>query len=58
MESASSGEPATAGTVMLAALPIIVGVQFILNYLAYDFSIVPSHPISGMLEKHISREEP
>lgn len=58
MESASSGQPATAGTVMLAALPIIVGVQLILNYLAYDFSIVPTRPISGMLAKHFTSEEP
>lgn len=57
MESASSGEPATAGTVMLAALPVILGVQFILNYLAYDFSIVPTHPISGKLAKHFTKEE-
>ena len=58
VESAGSGEPATAGTVMLAALPIIVGVQFILNYLAYDFSIVPDRPISGRLAKDFSKEDP
>jgi glycosyltransferase involved in cell wall biosynthesis len=57
MESASSGQPATAGTVMLAALPVIVGVQFILNYLAYDFSIVPTRPISGRLAEHPSGED-
>jgi glycosyltransferase involved in cell wall biosynthesis len=57
MESASSGEPATAGTVMLAALPVIVGVQFLLNYLAYDFSIVPTRPISNRLAMHFTRRD-
>jgi len=32
---------ATAGTVMLASLPIILGVQFILAFLNYDISAVP-----------------
>lgn len=41
-----SGTPATAGTVMLSALPIIIGLQFLLNFLAYDIAQVPSKPIS------------
>ena len=58
MESASSSEPATAGTVMLAAMPIILGVQFILNFLAFDYSTIPTRPISGMLAKLSNKEEP
>jgi glycosyltransferase involved in cell wall biosynthesis len=33
--------PATAGTVMIAALPIIVGVQLLLAFLSYDIQSVP-----------------
>ncbi len=34
-----------AGTVMLAALPIIMGVQLILAFLAYDIASVPRNPL-------------
>lgn len=37
-----------AGTVMLAALPIIIGIQFILSFLANDIASVPTRPISGV----------
>lgn len=37
--------PATAGTVMLASLPIIMGVQFILAFIGYDISSVPRRSI-------------
>lgn len=33
--------PTAAGTVMLSAIPIIIGFQFILAFLAYDISSVP-----------------
>jgi glycosyltransferase involved in cell wall biosynthesis len=36
----------SSGTVMLAALPIIMGTQLILGFLAYDITNVPSRPIS------------
>ncbi|MEO8742236.1 MAG: glycosyltransferase family 2 protein, partial [Lysobacteraceae bacterium] len=38
VHSHDSGSLATAGTVMLAALPVIVGLQFILAFLAYDIA--------------------
>jgi dolichol-phosphate mannosyltransferase len=41
----STGIPAPAGTVMLAALPVIVGLQLILAFLGYDASSVPNRPI-------------
>lgn len=44
-DSAQTGTPTTAGTVMLAALPIIVGLQFLLGFLSYDISSVPRRPI-------------
>ena len=42
-----SGQPATSGTVMLAALPIIVGIQFIIAFLHYDVSNVPTEPLQS-----------
>ena len=47
--SVSTGVPATTGTVMLAALPVILGVQFLLSFLAFDGASTPSRPISGLL---------
>ncbi len=43
------GPPATAGTVMLAALPIIVGVQLMLSFLSYDVSATPRVPLHTRL---------
>jgi len=36
-----TGFPTLSGTVMLSAIPIIIGVQFILAFLSYDISSVP-----------------
>lgn len=43
--SARSGVETPAGTVMLAALPVIMGVQLILAFLAYDIAAVPRRPL-------------
>lgn len=45
LHSAQTGEIAGAGTVMLAALPVIIGLQFILAFLNYDIAAVPRRPI-------------
>ncbi|HTF34489.1 MAG TPA: glycosyltransferase family 2 protein [Myxococcota bacterium] len=45
--SHDTGVPATSGTVMLAALPVIVGVQLVLAFLSYDLQNVPREPLSG-----------
>ena len=42
--SAATGEPATAGTVMVSAMPIIVGVQLLLSAINYDIQSVPRMP--------------
>lgn len=39
--SMQSGTPTPAGTVMLSALPIILGLQFLLAFLGYDIGSVP-----------------
>jgi dolichol-phosphate mannosyltransferase len=46
-EAAVTERPATAGTVMLAALPIILGFQMLLSFLAYDYAAVPRIPIQS-----------
>ena len=43
--SVSSGEVASTGTVMIAVLPIILGVQFLLNFLSFDMANEPRVPI-------------
>ena len=45
--SIRAGVPSSAGTVMLAALPIIMGVQFLLAFIGYDIASVPKRPIHG-----------
>lgn len=47
--SAHTGEPATAGTVMLSAMPIIVGVQLCLSAINYDIQSVPRTVRHGQL---------
>jgi dolichol-phosphate mannosyltransferase len=47
LDSSRSGVPATTGTVMLSVLPILVGLQFVLAFLAYDIAATPRRPISG-----------
>lgn len=45
------GATASAGTVMLAALPVLIGLQFILAFLGYDISAVPRRPIHKSLRR-------
>ena len=40
-ESVATGMPATAGTVMLSAVPLILGIQFVLAFLSNDIASVP-----------------
>lgn len=49
--ASTSGTAATAGTVMLAALPIIIGLQFILAAIDFDVRSVPSVPLQRLLSK-------
>lgn len=43
------GTLASPGTVMLAALPIIIGLQLLLGFVNYDMASVPSTPLQGRL---------
>lgn len=47
--SIDTGVPATAGTVVLAAVPVILGVQFILAFISADIRRVPVTPIHPSL---------
>ena len=48
-DSIASGQPVTAGTVMLAALPVILGSQFLLSFLNYDVRNLPQIPLHKRL---------
>lgn len=43
--------PATSGTVMLAALPIIISIQCWIAFLHHDVSNVPTDPLSRLLDQ-------
>lgn len=49
LSSLSSGVPSAAGTVMLFGMSVIVGIQLVLAFLAYDISAVPRRPLHGMI---------
>jgi glycosyltransferase involved in cell wall biosynthesis len=51
-------QPATAGTVMVSALPIIVGMQFLLAFLNYDIQSVPRTPLHLRLQRVPDAERP
>ena len=50
IESLRSGVTATSGTVMLAALPVLIGVQLLLAFLTYDMQNVPQVPLQRRIE--------
>jgi dolichol-phosphate mannosyltransferase len=49
--AAATGIPATPGTVMLAALPLIVGVQLLISAFRYEVTNVPRRPLHPHLVK-------
>jgi len=50
VHSIESSQPATAGTVILAGLPVILGFQAFLSFLHFDLTNIPHKPISGFEE--------
>ena len=54
LNTAETGIATPAGTVMLAALPLLVGVQLLLAFLNYDIASVPTRPISRKAGHKIS----
>lgn len=57
--SAELGLAATPGTVMLSALPFLLGIQLLLSFLAYDVAMTPSEPLQRRLaDVTVLRGEP
>ncbi|MDN4548026.1 glycosyltransferase family 2 protein [Pseudomonas sp. C32] len=48
INSANTGLPSSAGTVMLSALPVIIGLQLTLAFLGYDINSVPNNPLQNL----------
>lgn len=44
----ASGQPAATGVIMLAAMPVLLGLQLLLAFMAYDIASVPRHAIGRM----------
>lgn len=60
LESAQLGLQTPAGTVMLAAMPVLMGLQFILAFIGYDINSVPTRPIHRNIRRTrlTMKEEP
>lgn len=48
-EASAAGVPTSAGRVMLAALPVILGLQLLLGFIAFDIASVPRRAIHRLL---------
>ena len=48
-QSSHLGQPATAGTVMVAAMPVILGFQALIGALAVDVANVPTRPLREIM---------
>lgn len=51
--SSQNHQPATSGTVMLAALPLLAGIQFLVAFMHYDVGNLPTEPLSQNLDEEI-----
>jgi hypothetical protein len=49
IRSAVTGITASTGIIMLAALPVILGIQFLLSFIAFDFANIPRRAIHPLL---------
>ena len=49
--SAANESMTTAGTVMIAAMPILVGMQLFLSFVSYDMHSEPKVPLSELIQK-------
>ena len=57
ISATTQGVTASAGTVMLAGLPILMGVQMILGFFSFDFMAVPRTPLQVILGIATAREK-
>lgn len=56
-QAVAAGAATPVGTVMLAVLPVLVGLQLTLAFLAYDIAAVPRLPLSVRLGERAALEE-
>lgn len=56
-QAASTGHPAATGVVMLAAMPVLIGLQLVLAFLSYDIAAVPKHAIGWGLDARKGRSD-
>ena len=56
LDSSRHGAATPAGTVMLAALPVLMGIQLILAFLAYDIASVPRRPLHKKIRFRRTRD--
>jgi dolichol-phosphate mannosyltransferase len=54
-QSITTGLSSSSGTVMLSALPIIIGLQLILAFLGHDIRSVPSRPFHRSRQNYLRR---
>jgi len=57
IDSAQTGVATTSGTVMLSALPVILGTQLILAFIGYDIQSIPKRPFH-IKKKYLKKTTP
>lgn len=57
LQSYQAGVATPAGTVMLAALPVLMGLQFVLAFLGYDIASIPKRPRHTRFTKNILSDQ-
>jgi glycosyltransferase involved in cell wall biosynthesis len=58
LKSAQLGIPTAAGTVMLAAMPMLMGLQLVLAFIGYDIASVPRRPLNRRRSYALSNSGP
>lgn len=53
--SAQTGDTTAAGTVMLAAMPTLVGIQLLLSFIGYDIACMPTQPLQKIIKTKLQR---
>jgi hypothetical protein len=49
IDAAQRSAPAPLGTIMISVLPILIGVQLLMAFLAYDMASVPTQPVGRIV---------
>lgn len=57
IDRADSGTPTPVGTVMIAALPVLLGIQFILAFLVHDAASMPTRPFHTLQHSRLTKRQ-